>query len=330
MAVVLAVSSNPSLAHRADGKGGTALHYAARSGSVAVCRALLGKCPEARREADVNAASTEGYSPLILAVRGGHGELVQYLLQNGAHLAGTDANGLNALHHAVLSKRPALLELALGEARDCRDGTPLGDLLAAVDRQGLTPLALATERQSKGVPPEMVVLLRAAGAEAFLTSCAAGDTSRVKASLAEDPALKAARDPTSAFTAVMAAALGASVSSLEALKAVGADLNAVDGNGRTALMLAARAGQSHICAWLLGAGAKAGAKDEEGFTALHHAAKAVVPSASATVKELLAAGASAGVNRAAKCGKGRLPVDYARTLFDCGVHASDECVKMLK
>jgi hypothetical protein len=44
-------------------------------------------------------------------------------------------------------------------------GRNLGDLLVALDAKGNTALALATLRQSAGVPPEMVTLLK--GAEAL-------------------------------------------------------------------------------------------------------------------------------------------------------------------
>ena len=330
-AVAAQAFASPGLVLKADSEGSTALHFTARSGSVAVMSALL----EGRAGPEVLSAATtaEGRTPLILAIQGGHVELAAFLLASGADASQRDAGGLNALHHAVLSKRTALLQEVLNAL--VQDGAPSsvldGMLVAQGKAQGLTPLGLAQEGQSKGMPPEMVALLRAAGAESFLLACRLGDAERVQASLAKDPSLSAAcRDPVSASTPLMNAALSGSEPCLDALLAADAPVDAVEGAGRTALMLAARAGKPGCIRVLLHADASASPVDEEGLSALHHAAKCLEGAqvAAEAVRELLRT--SKALDKSAKCAKGKTALDYAKALRHVGMHASDDCIRALQ
>ena len=78
------------------------------------------------------------------------------------------------------------------------------------------------------------------------------------------------------------------------LLAKGADVNAVDDQGNTALMLAANAGEFQIVASLIDAGANVNAKNKEGLTALglaRESKSAGEPSRAEILKRLTKAGA---------------------------------------
>nr|WP_306671552.1 ankyrin repeat domain-containing protein [Endozoicomonas sp. ONNA2] len=72
------------------------LHYAVRAGQSDIVEVLLGQ------GADPNAPDNKGYCPLWPAVRNGHAEIVQLLLQGGA-----------SLYHSGYFDRPLLLSWAI-------------------------------------------------------------------------------------------------------------------------------------------------------------------------------------------------------------------------
>lgn len=79
-----------------DSSGYFALHYAARSGHVDICRLLLnhGACP--------NACTRSGnVTPLHRAAYSGQIEVVRLLLERKASVCHQDADGKTALHKAV-------------------------------------------------------------------------------------------------------------------------------------------------------------------------------------------------------------------------------------
>lgn len=87
-------------------------------------------------------------------------------------------------------------------------------------------------------------------------------------------------------------AAGSGVARLHQLLACGANINAVDDEGKTALMLAAEKGQVGTVNALLAAGADVNATDDDGDTALMHAAD---EGNNAVVRLLLDAGADINI-----------------------------------
>jgi uncharacterized protein len=83
-----------------------------------------------------------------------------------------------------------------------------------------------------------------------------------------------ARAASSSADDLLAAAKAKDTPRLAAALDAGADVNARDGQGRTALMLAAEAEAFGACRELLWAGADANATDKAGHTALQHIATA--------------------------------------------------------
>eukprot|EP01130_Rhizamoeba_saxonica_P004251 TRINITY_DN1743_c0_g1_i5.p1 TRINITY_DN1743_c0_g1~~TRINITY_DN1743_c0_g1_i5.p1 ORF type:complete len:136 (-),score=18.03 TRINITY_DN1743_c0_g1_i5:39-446(-) len=98
-----------------DSSGYTALHYAARSGNVDICKLLL------RNRASANVSTLAGgVTPLHRAAYMGRTQVVQMLIDSGANVNLVDNDGNTALHKAVLKDQAQVVELLL------RAGVSLG------------------------------------------------------------------------------------------------------------------------------------------------------------------------------------------------------------
>lgn len=103
--------------------------------------------------AALNAATKDGYTPLLLAAGAGHARVVKVLLQQDRLRPDQpDAQGWNALHHAVQANHHEVVDLLL-EQTDI-------DVNAATG-SGLTPFFIAIESERL----EMATLLRSKGAD---------------------------------------------------------------------------------------------------------------------------------------------------------------------
>ncbi|XP_018119880.1 ankyrin repeat and SOCS box protein 3 isoform X1 [Xenopus laevis] len=99
-------------------EGESALHLAAKSGSVRCAQILL------QAGADPNEVTNEETTPLFLAVEGGHKEVVKLLLKNKANINGSHScSGWNPLHQASLMERRDIILLLLenGVDKECED-----------------------------------------------------------------------------------------------------------------------------------------------------------------------------------------------------------------
>lgn len=79
-----------------DELGKTALHEAARGGSIEMAVLLLAS------GADVNAKDNEGWTPLHQAVAGGSHEMVKLLLDSGADVNAKNNSGATALEASFM------------------------------------------------------------------------------------------------------------------------------------------------------------------------------------------------------------------------------------
>lgn len=86
--------SHPDYKYWIEQGGNTALIFAARSGDLRSAQLLV------EAGSDINGLSAFGTSPAIMAVHGGNAELLDYLLQNGADTESNNS-GHTALHAAV-------------------------------------------------------------------------------------------------------------------------------------------------------------------------------------------------------------------------------------
>jgi ankyrin repeat protein len=253
--------------------GWTALMYAARQNSIGAAAAL------ADAGADLNLRDPDGTTALVFAIINAHFDLAAMLLQKGADPNIADETGMAALYAAVdmhtlgpMLSRPApklvdeidaadlvkillahgadpnqqLIKPVLGRHHDGGDAS-LGE--------GTTPLMRAAKTNDL---PVMRALLEA-GASPFLMQ---KDYTTVLMIIAAGGARAGAYSVAFSVTEERA---------IEAMKLCieyGADVDAFNRNGQTALHRAAQRGANKIVQFLADAGAKLDFKDRQGRTAL--------------------------------------------------------------
>ncbi len=117
-----------------DDRGWTPLARAVRARDAGRVQVLLDA------GADLEGASEDGVTPLMLAAEG-HPGLLETLLRAGADIHARDARGRTPLHHAVTALRPDSVRALLGGGAE----------VDAADSRGVTPLMLAAEDCGTGV-----------------------------------------------------------------------------------------------------------------------------------------------------------------------------------
>ena len=269
-------------------KGGqTPLLFAARHGSLGAARALVAA------GANLNLADPDGISPTLLAIRNGHYDVAALLVEKGADVNAVDRAGRTPLYVAVdmhsldwIQNRPApKAEGALDSldtvkmllARGAKPDAALtaappgwkGDAIAAqntfgnVVGAGTTPFVRAAKNGDLAV----LRLLIAAGANPNL-----GTRNKTTALMALVGGLgrKYGADlrvsPAEEQNALAVAALCLDL---------GADVNAANEAGQTALHAAAAIGANGVARFLVERGAKLDAKTRQGRTPLDEALRGV-------------------------------------------------------
>ena len=287
--------------HARSGGGFTPLLFAAREGSLRALDVLLAA------GADPDDALPDGTSALGMAVYNAQYEAAARLLAAGAD-PDARGQGWTALHQVVWTRRPNLgrnppFPVPLGRL----DGLDMARLLIA---HGADPNLPQTAEPRDGNRN----MLDRLGATPFLLAAKAADVPmmRLLASLGADPNLTTADGATP-----MMAAAGVGIWKIgenpgtndEALAAVelawalGNDVNAVDGNGDTALHGAVHRGADGIVRFLHEKGAALDAVNETGWTALSIARGVFYPNTFnrhphlATLLEELGADPTAGTRR---------------------------------
>lgn len=221
-----------------DSDGRTALRAAAWGGHEEILLTLLD------HGAEVDRADREGRTPLIAAAYMGHKEAVEILLDAGANVNLADGDGRTALSVAALCVPSSTGGRGHGEVVTLlleRGADP-----EHKDRDGMTPLLLASYEGHE----EVVELLLEAGAD-------------VDESSGAHP---------SAITPLLAAAAMGHAGTVNRMLFWGAAVDGIDGEGRTALCLAAAKGSVEVVRALLDRGLDENHKDDLGWTPLHAAA----------------------------------------------------------
>jgi ankyrin repeat protein len=243
--------------------GSTPLLFAARVGDVASARILLAA------GADVNDSLPDGTSALVLAAHSGHGDVAAFLLDKGAD-PNAYATGYTALHAAVLRSDVALVKalLAHGVDPDMRmaRGTPLRrdttDFNLPATLLGSTPYLLA----ARFLEPEIVRALAAGGADQALTLQNGATALMIAAGMG------IRRDESRRGIAVIdfgkVEPESRVLETVRAVVALGADVNAVNQVGDTALHTAAAQGYDTVVQFLAEHGAQINAKNTRGLTPL--------------------------------------------------------------
>jgi ankyrin repeat protein len=236
-AIVEALVAKGASVKAIDGAGVTAVMAAASANKVEALRFL------ATHGADVNTADKQGTTALMAAAYAGHVNAVKALVESGAAVNIKDQNGRTALHAAALGGETQVARVLLDRGAD----------LNAEDSAGSTALTYAAANGHG----EFVTLVQSAGlkkgADLGLALAARGCHSDTVAALLKAKANIDAR--LQGTPAISLAAQAGCESSLRDLLAGGANVNAVDEEGTTALMEAAGLGLTPIVQLLIDRGA---------------------------------------------------------------------------
>jgi ankyrin repeat protein len=261
---------------------GLPLIEAIKSGDRAAIQRLIGD------RAAVTAAEADGTTALHWAVRGDDAATVRLLLRAGAHVNAANRYGVTPLALAALNRSVALTRALLEAGAD-----------PAIRLAEEQTILMAAARAGHA---EVVKLLIDAGADVHARERVAGESALMWAALenqADAIALLVARGanvddrsrvttfprlrfgdgivarptvlPRGGWTPLMYAARQNAVDAARALAAAGADLDATDPDGTTALVLAIINGHFDVAQVLLERGANPNVADERGMAALYAA-----------------------------------------------------------
>jgi len=273
------------------GDDATLLHFAAEEGTVESAKLLL------QKGVKIDAVDDRGQTALQIAAWFKKAEMVRFLLDRGAAADAKDKGGFTPLHNAasegdVKAVRFLLDKKADPVARDAAGRTPMGLAARGVwanyskesREKNARYVAVIRELQARGVPTDLFAAI------------ALGDAKRARDLLKTQPALadnKVDERPLLTWAVTLD-----HTSIVSLLLKSGAQANAKDERGYTALHSAAFWGRNEITRILIRGGANVNAQDNNGVSPLHESARMTTP---AVAKLLLAAGAR--VNARDKHGK---------------------------
>jgi ankyrin repeat protein len=267
--------------HARTTSGFTPLLFAARAGDLESTRMLLAA------GADANEASADGTSALLVATVRGHAQIATFLLDRGADPNANRA-GYTALHWAAgiweteLNGANGIVTQADDGEWNTLGGLKAGklELVKALLAHGANPNGRLEKTPPRVGYTQLQVEQRVAGVNAysgatpFLLAAMAGDIEVMRALAAggADPRQKT-KDDTTAL--MLAAGLGRYLAesrvtedqALEAVKvvlALGADVNAANESGNSALHGAAHTKANKVIEFLVEHGADVSAKNKRG------------------------------------------------------------------
>ena len=243
------IASHPRDIDRPAPDGSTALHWAAQGGHAALVTVLLDA------GANANATSRLGVPPLLPAVVRGDAAITSALLKAGAKVDVRLAGGLTLLMLAARTGDPATLGVLIERGADPNAADPT---------MGETALMWAAAENHA----DAVRVLVAAGA-GVNTRSATMAFSRDK--FGDGRSARFTVLPRGEWTPLMYAVRQDATEAVRALAVAGANLNATDPDGTTALVLAVINAHYDLAATLLDLGADPNVGDSTGMTPLYAA-----------------------------------------------------------
>lgn len=272
----------PTLSKAQDKRGYGALYRAAYMKRPEMVRLLI------ERGSDVNTGTARGTRPLHASAENGSVEITNLLLDHGADPLLRDGGGRTPLHWAAHTGNVEIINRLLAAKAP----------LEATDAYGQTPLHMAAlagrsaalDRLLLGNPP---VDMPDSSGRTALYMCLQGhhgEWTKVAASLVAHGADVNLAVRGRAYPLLTVARNGSKETqeTVALLLSKGADVKAVDGQGRTALHWAARTGSLEVVTQLLTAGSAIEAQDQNGTTPLGMAA---ATGRAASAEKLLGSGA---------------------------------------
>ena len=261
---------------RARSKAGfTPLMFTAQSGDMDSARMLL------EAGADVNEATPQHGSALVVASASGHEALAMLLLDKGGDPNAVDEHGITALHNAAQRGLTSLIGVRYDDSYRVQPPNmpELGKALLARGVNVNARIAANDTRGPDGTPFAMK------GATPYFLAAVAGDSSlmRLLGRSDADSRLTAAGGITPLMAAARSACTGscefrganaevdeaAAQAALEAVKValeLGADVNAANEDGQTAMHMAAFTGAGRVVQFLADNGAAVDVPDRHGET----------------------------------------------------------------
>jgi len=254
--------------------GETPLLFAARQGCVECARVLL------KAGADINAGDPNNITPMVMALINGHYDVAAFLIEQGADPNIGDATGRTPLYAAVDDH--SMPESNLPAPREVDNKLGSLDVVNLLLAHG----ADVNVQLKKQVPYRTKVdrgadTMLTTGTTPILRAAKAGDVPVMQTLLSKGANVNLATR--FGITPLMAAAglgtkeedtTGRRKTEAEAVAAIklcldaGADVNAIDNQGDTALHGAAQKGYDQVVQFLAGHGAKLDVKDKKGRTPL--------------------------------------------------------------
>jgi ankyrin repeat protein len=266
----------PDRGRRAEAKGGmTPLLYAARDGRPEVARVLIAA------GADIELADANGIRPLLMSVLNNHLDVARLLIDKGADLNADDFWGRSPLWAAVEYRNLDMNNRDQDSPKDNGvDRAPILDFIGLLLDRGAN-----VNVRTREVPPSRrwlyslgdVSWVDFTGQTPFLRAALSADTAtmRLLVKHGADPNLA-----TTAGTTPLMAAAGvnwvvaqtytesprAQIEAVLLCLELGADVNATNSMGLTALLGAVNRGSNDIIELLVKRGARLDIKDKEGRT----------------------------------------------------------------
>ena len=195
-------------------------------------------------------AAPPNAASVVAAVKAGNAALLQKNLQSHADPNAADPDGTTALHWAVQTDRPDLVDALISA----------GAKVKVTNRWGVTPLALAVTNGNAAITRALLK----AGADPrhripetgtpLLTAARSGNPEVIKALLADGVNANEAEE-TSGQTPLMWAVSEDHLAAVKTLLAAGADVHKVSRKNETALFFAVRTGDIALVDALISAGA---------------------------------------------------------------------------